>query len=121
MLVLPINTKSFSHASGSIPYKKCLFYAVSRFFPREWEYTHDRTAATFAPFLFPTRVGVAQILLIGHSKRLTFSHASGSDPSSGKFSDISRNFFPREWECTYGIVIGLGFCLLFPTRVGVYL
>ena len=121
MLVLPINTKSFSHASGSIPILDKFFKIIIHFFPREWEYTLSIVKRDDMQHLFPTRVGVYPFRLILDFIQHTFSHASGSIPLLAAYEDDEIDFFPREWEYTL-----LRSCLiaadkLFPTRVGVYL
>lgn len=51
----------------------------------------------------------------------TFSHASGSSPLRNIQSVIYEDFFPREWESSFGNGTNGTKNALFPTRVGVSL
>lgn len=78
MLVLLVNAKSFSHASGSDPAEK------------------KRRRVAWK--LFPTQVGVYLLRRDLPLSGYLFSHTRGSVPKDFGGSLLNKAFFPREWE-----------------------
>ena len=121
MLVLPINTKSFSHTRGSVPLILIGAYYHADFFPHTWECTYVKKAAQKSSRLFPTHVGVYLFPTVNYALSPAFSHTRGSVPRIATILILQANFFPHTWECTYTASITVASYWLFPTHVGVIL
>ena len=59
-----INTKSFSHTSGSVPLNRNMEESKESFFPRKWECSYTCNRRFQKGGSFPTQVGVFHGVLV---------------------------------------------------------
>ena len=109
----------FPHARGDVPPTLAEVVKARAFSPRTWGCSVLILPDESGPEVFPTHVGMFRAVTYSPSESLSFPHARGDVPPSGRRL-WTATVFPRTWGCSAETACLAGAGDVFPTHVGMF-
>ncbi len=113
-----IRCKSIPHARGDEPGVDTIAEKYAQYSPRTWGWTIKVLISAALPIVFPTHVGMNQLIAYGWVKELSIPHARGDEPRTTYINIIRIMYSPRTWGWTTTNLLLTSQMDVFPTHVG---